>query len=211
MRSELPDFRFEKYSNSTYHFGRTKDFGEHTVYEDLHINFSLKERIISCSISSNINPAYRFTSSYESSMLNSHFDLLTLKQKTGIAPVKEAYYFHNGRVNSTTEIIEELVKDYSTVGIKFLDTRSKLLPANKLLKVGLSFIMSLSYPKEELKKEFETELRVAGHLVSRIKHPLYFQLKKLLQEIPDQTNEVRQEIPGLAFSLLEYYYENKAT
>ena len=208
METQLSDFEFLHYKNSTYHFGRTRDFKKYLVYEGLHLNFSLKERVISCSVSSNFNPTYRFISSYQGGILNNHFDLLTLKRGTRITPTEEAYYFHNGRVNTTNNVIEEIVDDILKVGLNFFDSRFNLLWSNELLSFGLQFIEKLSSPKDELKKEFETELRNAKHVTSRIKHPIYVELKERLQAIPNQTRELRQLISGLAYSLIEMYYEN---
>ncbi|WP_258105898.1 hypothetical protein [Marinoscillum sp. MHG1-6] len=208
MNEALPDFGFDQYKNSTYYFARTLNFEKYPIYEDLHVNFSLKEGIISCSVSSCFNPTYRFTGSYQSGILNNHFDLLTLKRGTGIAPIVQAYYFHNGRVNTTAETIKTLVNDFSTVGMEFLESRFASLSSNLLLNFGLAFIENISTNKEQLKEEFQEELKSAEYVTSRIKHPMYLELKEKLQSIPNQTKELRQLIPGFAFSLIEMYYEN---
>lgn len=211
MHDELPNFEFDQYKNSTYFFGRTRNFEKYPIYEDLHINFSLKEGAISCSVSSYFNPTFRFTSNYQTGILNNHFDLLTLKRGTGIAPIEQAYYFHNGRVNTVNETIKSLVRDFSTVGMEFLESRFCSLSSNQLLYFGLAFIENISTNKEQLKEEFQAELKSAEYVTSRIKHPMYVELKEKLQSIPNQTKELRQLIPGFAYSLIEMYYENNVT
>lgn len=208
MNEALPDFGFDQYKNSTYYFGRTRNFEKYSIYEDLQINFSLKEGSISCSVSSYFNPNYRFTSNYQTGILNNHFALLTLKRGTGIAPIEQAYYFHNGRIKTTNETIKTLVNDFSTVGLTFLESRFDSLSSNELLNIGLTFIENLSVNKEQLKEEFEAQLKAVEYVTSRIKHPMYVELKERLQSVPNQSKELRQQIPGFAYSLIEMHYEN---
>ena len=211
MNAQIPDFEFDQYKNSIYYFGRTLKFRKYPIYEDLQINFSLKEGVISCSVSSNFNPKYRFASNFQTGILNNHFDLLELKHGPGITSLEEpafSYYFHNGRVNTVTKAIELLINDYLSVGINFLKSRFDSFSSNELLNVGLDFMEKTSVNKDQLRTEFEAELQRAEYVTTRIKHPLYIELKEKLQSIPNQTKEMRQQIPRLAYSLIEIYYEN---
>ncbi len=211
MEVKLPDFEFDQYKNSAYHFKRIRNFGRYPIYEDLHINFSLKEEVICCSLSSNFNPTYRFTSNYQTGVLSNHLDLLELKHGAGIASLDEpafSYYSHNGRVSSVAKAMALFIDDYSSVGMDFLESRLNSFSSNELLRFGLEFMDKTSANTEQLKKEFEAQLKAVEYVTSRIKHPMYIELKEKLQSIPNQTKELRQQIPKLAFSLIEMYYDN---
>lgn len=204
----LPDFDFLHHKGGTYHFGRVRNFNQYPVYEGIHINFSLKEGVINGSVSSNFNPTYRFTNSYHTGILNSHHDLLSLKRGAGITQDPAAAYFHNGQVDTTKRTIAQLVNDLLKVGLSFFDKRSLAFRSNQLLPTGLAFTDQLSSPKDELRAAFEQEMREVKFEITRIKHPLYLELKQSLQALSDQPRELRQQIPGLAFSLIELYYQS---
>jgi hypothetical protein len=63
----------------------------------------------------------------------------------------------------------------------------------------------LNYNKENLKNEFENQLKNGGYLISSIKHSIYNDLKENLQSITGESRGSRKEIPRLAYELLELY------
>ena len=116
----LPDFEFKVYKGSEYKFGRTRNFRSYRLTETLHIIFGLKDRNFACSVSSSLNSNYADSNSYNTGFINPHTDLIVLKKGTGVIPIDEAYYFHNGRVKTTTKVVEQIIKDYKDFGIPFL-------------------------------------------------------------------------------------------
>ena len=71
----LPDFEFLAYKNSCYLFQRLRQVNNLTVYEVLHIIFTLKDKNFACSIASRLNPEYIFSNQYNIGLLNPHKDL----------------------------------------------------------------------------------------------------------------------------------------
>lgn len=203
------DFPFTSYKNSRYTFQRQRAHKNHTVYETLQIVFGLKDRNFSCSVASRLNPTYINSGNYNGGLINPHVDLIVLKKGTGVIPVEEAYYFHNGRVARTTKITEQIFNDFVSFGQPFIDKQYKRLRDNELINTGLEIIGTLKYDTKLLKNEIEYELKNGGHLISSIKHPVYIELKETLQSIPNQTREERKEISRLAFDLIELYYTDR--
>ena len=202
----MPEFEFLVYKNSCYIFQRLRYTNEQAVYETLHIVFSLKDRNFACSVASSLNPEYIFSKSYNIGLINPHKDLKVLRYNSGTLNIENAYYFHNGRVESTTETVREIFQDYKKYGLPFLDKQLERIKINEIVKVGFAFVNNLSVDVEILKKEIEHELNKGGLLLSNIKHPLFLGLKAKLQSISGQSKEDRQRIPKTAYELLEIYW-----
>ena len=206
---DSPDFFYTTFKNGCYTFQRLRLYNELTVYETLHIAFGLKDRNFSCSVASRLNPFYIDSNSYNGGLINPHVDLIALKTSKGGIPIEEAYYFHNGRINTTTRIVKQIFGDFTSFGIQFFDRHFQRLNNNQIVNAGLENIKILQYDRARLQSEINTQLKTGGQLISSIKHPVYIQLKENLQSIPAQTREDRQEIPRLAYELLELYWSTK--
>jgi hypothetical protein len=194
------------YKNSCYTFQRTQVFGKYIVYETLHICFTLKGKNFSCSIATSLNPIQ--SNSYNSGLITLHKDLITIKKKKNALTIDEAYYFHNGQIDTTTKAVTQIIRDYENYGIPFLNQQLVRLNENEIIKVGLEYIDSLNTDKNLLKDEIENQLTKGGYLLSSIKHPLYEDLKERLLAITGQSREDRQLIRKTAFELLELYWTN---
>lgn len=203
---QLPDFGYLGYRNNCYTFQRLRRAHEVTIYETLHIIFTLKNKNFACSIASRINPAYIHSNSYNSGPINPHVDLKVLKHATGILKIEDAYYFQNGKVETTTKTVKEIFRDYREYGLRFLDDQLDRLKTNAIVVEGLEFIGTLNVDKENLKKEVENELNAGKFLVASVKSPVYLDLKAKLQSIKGQERKDRQKIPKAALELLEIYW-----
>lgn len=201
-----PDFLFLDYKNSCYSFQRIKEFRNYKVFEMLHIVFSLKDNFFAVSVASRLNQTYIFDNNYNSGLVNPHKDLITLKTKSSAIPLEKAYYYHNGRVKTIINVVKQIFDDFYKYGIPFIDYQFRRLTENEIIKAGLNFLSGMNLDKQKLQNEIELELRNEECQFSRIKHPIFIQLKKLLQNISGQTKEDRQWIPKTALELLEIYY-----
>ena len=208
FKTLLPDFSFSTYKNQTYYFLRERQFKCYTVTETLDIIFSLKDKHFSCSISSRLNKTYVYDKNYNIGKINPCVDLIVLKTGKRNHSINEAYYFHNGREENTTKVVNELAHDFKSFGLPFLNTQFDNLTTDKILNTGFDYIEQLTQEKSVLKNEIETERKNVGYIVSRIKHPVYIDLKEKLQSIPNQDTSNRQNIPSLSFELLELYWDN---
>ena len=206
---ELPEFNFLEYRNGCYTFENIRTISGRNVYEHLHITFALKNRNLSCSVASRINKNYLRSNSYNTGLINRHIDLIVLKKGTGVIPVEEAYYFHNGRVKTTTGIIKQIAKDFNKFGKSFLQKQVKQFEKSELLKTGFNFIDNLVIDKSELNDQMEKDLNSGGHLISSIKNETYLNLKSELQNVKGINRETRKNIPKLAYELLEFYAVGK--
>ena len=202
----LPDFEFIAYKNSCYTFQRLKQLNNLTVYELLHVIFTLKDRNFACSIASIINPEYIFSNQYNTGFINPHKDLKVLRHNSSALNIQDAYYFHNGQVATTTRIVKEIFEDYKKYGLPFLDKQLEILKSNAIVKCGFDYIEKLQSDKENLKREITEELNKGGLLISSIKHPIYIDLKEKLQSVSGQSKDDRQKIPKTAHELLEIYW-----
>ncbi len=202
----LPDFDFLSYNKKCYTFQRLRKSNGLTVYETLHIIFTLKDRNFACSIASRLNPEYIYVNSYNTGLINPHKDLKVLKHASGALNIQDAYYFHNGQIETTTKMVREIFQDYKNFGLPFLDKHFERIKSNEILKVGFAFIDNLIVDKETLKKEIEKELNNSRLLLSNIKHPLYLDLKERLQNTGGQSKEERQLILKTTHELLEIYW-----
>ena len=206
---ELPEFEFLEYRNGCYTFENVQVINGRNVYEHLHIIFALKNRNFSCSVASKINKNYLRSNSYNTGLINVHIDLIVLKKGTGVIPVEEAYYFHNGRVKTTTKVIEQVVNDFKKYGKSFLQKQANQFEKSDLLKAGFSFIEKLEIDKSELNDELEKDLISGGHSISSIKNETYLKLKSELQSVVGVDRDTRKKIPKLTYELLEFYANGK--
>jgi hypothetical protein len=202
----LPDFEFLAYKNRCYSFQRQRQVNNLTVYEILHVIFTLKDKNFACSISSILNPDYIFSNHYNTGFLNPHKDLKVLKHNSGALNIKDAYYFHNGQVETTTKTVKEIFGDFKKYGLPFLDKQIESIKTNEIVKCGYEYIDKLQTDKDKLKKEITEELNKGGLLLSSIKHPIYNDLKEKLQSVSGQSKYDRQKIPKTAHELLELYW-----
>ena len=188
----LPDFEFLVYKNSCYTLQRLRQVNNLTIYELLHIIFTLKDKNFACSITSRLNPEYIFSNQYNIGLLNPHKDLKVLRHNSGALNIQDAYYFHNGQVETTTKTVEEIFGDFKKYGLPFLDKQLNRLKSNSIIKCGFDFINNLQTDKESLKKEITEELSKGGLLLSSIKYPIYIDLKEKLQLVSRQSKEDRK-------------------
>jgi len=202
----LPDFEFLVYKNSCYTLQRLRQVNNLTIYELLHIIFTLKDKNFACSIASRLNPEYIFSNQYNIGLLNPHQDLKVLKHNSGGLNIQDAYYFHNGQVETTTNTVEQFFGDFKKYGLPFLDKQLEKLKSNSIIKCGFDYIDDLQTDKENLKKEITEELNKGGLLLSSIKQPIYIDLKEKLQLVSGQSKEERQKIQKTAHELLELYW-----
>jgi hypothetical protein len=202
FQSHLPEFKFSNYKSSQYNFQRTRERKGFTVWETLHVLFSLGDKNFSCSISSRLNKDYGSSKSYDNGLINPHVDLIALKKGTGAVGIEEAHYFHNGKIQTTTKSVEQICKDFVDYGVPFLDDQYDRLNTNQIVNEGLGYIQQLGVDRQTLKSEINNELKQVGYVASRLTHPVYVDLKETLQSIQSQTREDRQKIPKLAYDLL---------
>jgi hypothetical protein len=104
-------------------------------------------------------------------------------------------------------VIKKIATDFIEYGLQYLVVRQQRLETSDLVKHGLDFIKKLTVDKGELRREIKKEVKNAEWVVSRIKHPIFIQLRDELQSIPNQSRDDRQKISGLTFELVEYYCE----
>ncbi len=207
MNEKVPDFQFLEYKNSCYTFERIREANGRNVYEHLHIIFMLKDRNFSGSIASRLNQENMRSGSYNTGLINPHLDLIKMKKKPGPIPIEEAYYYHNGRVETTSKIVKQIVKDFVKYGLPFFEKQLQRLRKNKLVHEGLDFIENLGVDKDTLKSEIDRDLASSAYSLSGIKSKTYLELKAKLQEVPGMDRRLRKEIPSLAFELLELYLD----
>lgn len=203
MEKHFPDFQLTSYKNQHYSFQRTKQIGDLNVFESFEIGFTLKDKFCTCSVGSRLNPYFIEGSGYNTGWINPHYDLISLKRDTGITRIDEAYYFHNGRLETTTETIREIVLDLEKYGVAFLDSQINNLKTNPLIIEGLRLFKLIDYDAVELKKEIELEQRSNGYVITKLKHPVYKELKESLQKMDGISRENRKEIPRLTYELIE--------
>jgi hypothetical protein len=205
-REFMPDFEFLAYKNSCYSFQRKIQVNNLTVYEILQVIFTHKDKYFACSIASRINPEYIFLNQSNIGLLNPSQDLKVLRRDTGVLNIQDAFYFHNGQVETTTKTVKEIFSDFKKYGLPFIDKQVERLKSNSIIKHGFDYIDDLKTDKQKLKTEITEELNKGGSLLSSIKHPIYIDLKEKLQSVSGQTKGDRQLIPKTAHELLEIYW-----
>lgn len=205
----LPDFEFLTYKNGCYLFQRLRELNNLRVYEILHVIFTLKDRNFACSIASILNPDYIFSNHYNTGFLNPHKDLKVLKHNSGALNIQDAYYFHNGKVETTTKTVKEIFGDFKKYGLPFLDKQIERLQSNSIVKCGLDYIAELETDKLKLKNEILEEINKGGLLVTSIKHPIYIDLKEKLFSVNGLTKDDRRGISKTAHELLEIYWRDE--
>lgn len=201
FKRELPEFDFLEYRNGCYTFKNTRIINGRNIYEFLYVIFALKDRYFTCSVASRINKNYLSSNSYNTGLINSHIDLLVLKKGTGVIPADESYYFHNGQVKTTTEVIEQIINDFKEFGKPFLQKQAKQFEKSDLLKAGFNFIENLEIDKSKLNDELKKDITSAGRFTSNT----YLKLKAELQSVNGIDRETRKNIPKLTYELLEFY------
>jgi hypothetical protein len=202
----LPDFEFLAYKKRCYIFQRLRYVNELRVYETLNIFFSLQEKIFACQIASRLNPEYVFINDYNIGLINPCRDLKVLRHNRGILNYKDAYYFHDGQVETTKIIVNEIFSDYKKYGLPFLNQQLYRLKSNAIIGCGLEYIDNLQTDKENLQKEITKELNECELLLSRLKHPIYLDIKAKMRSISGQSKDDRGLIPKLSYELLELYW-----
>ena len=205
FKRELPEFDFLEYRNGCYTFKNSRIINGRNINEYLHIIFALKDRNFSCSVASRINKNYSGSNSYNTGLINPHINLLVLKKGAGVIPADEAYYFHNGRVKTTTKIIEQIVNDFKEFGKSFLQKQAKQYEKSDLLKAGFDFIKDLEIDKSKLNDELKKDKNSAGRITSIT----YLKLKEELQSVKGIDRETRKNIPKMTYELLEFYCGDK--
>ena len=96
FKEQIPDFPFLDYKNGVYFFERIRSIDNYEIYETFHLSFGLKDKNFSCSVSSTLNPTYRYVGTYNSGILTQHVDLIVLIKNKESIPFEVDYYFHKG-------------------------------------------------------------------------------------------------------------------
>ena len=200
----LPDFQFLTYKKRKYIFQRIRQINDLKVYETFNIIFYLKDGAFDCSMSSVLNPENIFASSYNGGLINPHHCLKVLVHDTGALDLKDAYYYHNGQIDTTVKIIKEIFEDIKKYGIPYLDRQFERLQS-PLITIGLDYINQLTVDKETLKQEITAEISQGKPLMT---HPIHQTLKAKMQSISGQTRQARQWIPIATLELLELYWNS---
>ena len=120
FKTILPDFTFNSYKNNTYYFQKVRHHKNYAVTQTLDIIFSLKDKNLACSVSSRLNKTYVFDKNYNLGKINPSVDLIVLKTGKGSNPIENAYYFHNGRRDNTTKVVNEIANDFKLFGLPFV-------------------------------------------------------------------------------------------
>ncbi|MEN0053658.1 MAG: hypothetical protein AAGC65_08310 [Mucilaginibacter sp.] len=191
----IPEFTFLVYKKHCYTYQRERHIGDVIVHELFHINFSLSNRNLSCSVASRLNKALINDNSYNGGMINPHVDLISLKKGTGAINILEAYYFHDGKFETTAMVVEEMFKDLKNYGLDFFNKQFDRLLHNQIIQVGLSHIKSI--PKLHIKSADDS-----------FSEKLQLELKERLFDIKGQSREDRKEIVRTARELINLYFEN---
>lgn len=204
MKKEHPSFRFLTNATGVYHFQRVKEFHDYDLRECLHIVLSQSERTMHASISSRLNNVHALSPVYNSGFINPHVDLIAIKTGNTL-PSSDAAYCFDGTLDGLREIINAMFTDFNDVGVRYLDTRWSDLRSNTLVKTGIDIIDGWDFDKTMLRNELNIQLRKAKRTIANLRHPLCNQLRQQLLAVPGQPSEAINEIPRLAFELMELY------
>lgn len=197
-RESIPEFTFLVYKNNCYTFQRVRAIGEINVYEFFHIIFSLKDGYFSCSVASRLNKTLLNDKSYNTGMINPHKDLIVLKKGTGVINLSEAYYYSDGKFETTIIVVKEIFEDFKKYGLDFFHKQIDRLSHNEIIKAGLSYLKFLA--------KLQTKLTDRG-----IHEKIQLELKEQLFAIEGQTRDDRKEIVRAARELINLYLDNPQT
>jgi hypothetical protein len=100
--------------------------------------------------------------------------------------------------------VSAVVADFKTYGILYLDQRWNELRSNPLITAGIEIIKSWDHDRTMLGNELQVQLKKAKFRIDRVRQPLLMDLKTRLGAVPVQSH-AKQEIPRLAFDLIELY------
>ncbi|MBK7932270.1 MAG: hypothetical protein IPK01_01985 [Acidobacteria bacterium] len=200
---ELSYVGFEK---GAYRFRRTAENEGFKVWQTVELMHSFSGRNISCSVSSCLNLNYLYSNQYNSGLLNPRQPLIGLKKRTPGIPLEEAYYFHNGRISTTTDRVKQICDDVTKFGLPFFERHLHYVRSSPLLNTGFDFVRKLEIDKTTLQEEMVSNLKERRYRISGIENPVYLELKRLLQSVSGQEREVRKQISKLAYELLELYW-----
>jgi hypothetical protein len=204
LKKEYPSFRFLTFATGVYHFQRMKEFRDFDLREALHIVLYVEEKRMHASISSRLNHVHTLSPIYNNGFINPHVDLLAIKTGNTL-PTDDAAYHYDGTPDGLREMINLMVNDFGNTGIPWLDNRWNDLRANTLVKTGLDMIDGWDFDRTMLRNELNVQLRKARHSVGNLRHPLLNDLRDELAAVPGQSSEAVNEIPRLAFELMELY------
>jgi hypothetical protein len=205
MKQQQPDFRFLTFATGVYYFQRLRDVADYDLREMFHILYSFDDHTMQASVSSRLNPVYAFSPMYNDGLINPHVQLSALKPGPGSSGNLPVSYQCDGSLAGAREMIRVVIEDLGGTGVPFLDIRWQALRDNRLLKTGLKIIDAWEYDKTMLGNELQLQLRRAKFRIARLKQPVLNDLREQLESIPGQTAGSKDEIPRLAFDLLELY------
>jgi hypothetical protein len=209
MKKLHPTFRFLTAATGVYHFQRVREFGDYDLKEALHFVFSLRDYSLRVSVSSILNPVHNLTPVYNNGLINPHADLVAIVNNDSIFPSPATAYLHDGTIEGINPIIDQAIADFTTHGLPFLERRWNTLRASALVRTGMEIIDLWEFDKTMLRNELNVQFRKAKQIVANLRHPVCNQLKEQLAAIPGQPPEHHQEIPRLAFELMELYCNSR--
>jgi hypothetical protein len=205
MKRDHPSFRFLTYATGVFHFQRKRSFRNRDIKEALHLVFSTEDHTMHASISSRMNPVHTLTPMYNNGFINPHIDMRAIGNGSNVFPTHDTAYRCNNDHESLVAMIDQVVTDFGHAAIPWFENRWSDLQMNALVNTGLDVIAAWDLDKTMLRNEIRIQLRRAKMVARNIRHPVCTALKGKLLAIPGQTGEAYDEIPRLAFELIELY------
>jgi hypothetical protein len=209
FKTHQPDFRFLTFATGAYYFQRIRDFYDLDLKELVHIVYDFEKQTMHCSVSSRLNPVYTMSPVYSDGIVNAHVDLVGIKHGYGIYPTDETVYRCDGTIEGARVMVEEMVTDFKSTGLSFLDQRLQELWSNHVVRKGIDIIDGWEYDKTMLKNELIKHMRTAKNNPARLKHPMVNAFREQLMAVPNTPASLRSKIPVLTFELLELYCNNR--
>lgn len=209
MKKDHPTFRFLTYATGVFHFQRMKAFRDFDLKEALHIVFSVSDNTMHASVSSRLNPIHTLAPVYNKGLINPHVDLGALRDGNDIFPSSNTAYSFNGTRDGMIAMIDQMLVDFTNIGIPYIENRWADLKNNPMVNEGIDIIDSWDFDKTMLRNELTLQYRKAKLRVTSLRHPLYNDVKEQLMAIRDQPTEAYNEIPRLAFELMELYCSSR--
>lgn len=209
MKRFHPSFRFLTAATGVYHFQRIKDFRDYDLREAIHFVFSQVDYSMHVSISSRLNNVHTLTPAYNDGLINPHVDLGALVKHQNVYPSDDTAYHSDGSIDSLTTIINQAIDHFGTEGLSYLESRSDDLQTNALVNIGIDITEMWRHDRTMLRNELSVQLRRAKLMVNKLRHPVCNELKEQLEAIPDLSTQDRQQIPRLAFELMELYCNSR--